>query len=130
MEAKRKTVLVVEDDDDVRQILSQVLRKHGASVVEASDGLQGVEAASAGDLDLIFMDLSMPNLNGIEAARRIRLNEKLRHIPIIFLTAHGDYGIKLFEDLSGIDTGGAMEYMAKPVELSDLEHVLRQYTGL
>jgi CheY-like chemotaxis protein len=123
------TVLVADDDDDTRHIVCKILERNDVITVGARNGREAVDAAQRSAPALIFMDLSMPELDGIAAARLIRLDERLRDIPIVFLTAHGHYGIKLFEDLTGIDTGGPLEYLAKPVGRAELDDMLRKYVG-
>lgn len=123
-------ILVVDDDDDIRELLCQFLRSRGVNTVEGRNGVEAVNAARLSPPDLIFMDLSMPEMDGIAAARLLRQDERLREVPIIFLTAHGAYGIRLFEGLDGIDSGGKIEYLPKPVHISQLDEILKEYGGL
>jgi CheY-like chemotaxis protein len=128
-ERRRSTILVAEDDDDTRQVLAMLLRDSGACVVEARTGIEAVEAATRGRPSIVLMDLSMPGMNGIEAARRIRQEAALRSVPIIFLTAHGDYGIKLFGESELMDSHGPFEYLTKPLDPSLLAQILDKYLG-
>lgn len=128
-EGRGPVVLIVEDDDETRYLFSMLVRKKGFSPVEARNGVEALEAAESQRPAVIFMDLSMPEMDGITAARRLRQDESLKDIPIIFLTAHGEYGIRLFSQGGITDVGGPTEYLTKPVDLSALEAMLNIYSG-
>lgn len=81
-------ILLVEDNEMNRDMLSRRLARKGFAVTCAMDGMQGVEAGLADPPDLILMDLGMPLLDGWEAARRLRSEDRTKLIPIIALTAH------------------------------------------
>ena len=81
------TILVIEDYSDTRQLLSGMLRYRGFKVVEAEDGLEGLLKASSTYPDLIILDLAMPQMDGVEAARRIHAQPKLARTPIIVISA-------------------------------------------
>ena len=81
-------ILVVEDHEDNRRILRDLLTSHGYEIVEATTGEEGVKLAGKHRPDLILMDIQLPDIDGYEAARRIKGNAKLRHIPIIAVTSY------------------------------------------
>ena len=83
-----KRILVVEDQDDNRQILRDLLTASGYELIEAVDGEQGVTLAQQERPDLILMDIQLPGLDGYEVTRRIKANEALRNIPIIAVTSY------------------------------------------
>ena len=83
-----RNILVIEDYSDTRRLISVLLRKKGYNVIEAEDGLEGFLKASGTKPDLIIMDLALPEMDGIEAARRIHETPKLSQIPIIALSAY------------------------------------------
>jgi CheY-like chemotaxis protein len=85
-----KTVLLVEDVDDIRFALKILIERYGYRVIEASDGREAVRTASRQMPDLILMDLSMPTVDGFEATRQIRSNLKTARIPIVAVTAYRD----------------------------------------
>ena len=87
-------VLVVEDSEDTRHVLSLELQYKECHVITATDGMEAVEVASSERPDLIFMDLNLPRLDGLAAAERIRAHHELSGVPIIAITAHDTYGIK------------------------------------
>ncbi|HEY8124167.1 MAG TPA: response regulator [Methylocystis sp.] len=108
-------ILLVEDNEMNRDMLSRRLRRNGYEVVIAIDGQQGVEMASAESPDLILMDMSLPVIDGWEAARRVRENEATRKIPVIALTAHAMAG-----DREKAIEAGCDDYDTKPVEITRL----------
>jgi PAS domain S-box-containing protein len=113
-------VLVVEDNQINRRVVSEMLRKHGAKVIEAHDGLEGVRAANATPYDLIFMDISMPGLDGVEATRRIRSgNGRNAKTPIVALTAHA-----LPEDLENFREAGMDSTITKPISQAQITAAL------
>ena len=108
-------ILLVEDNEMNRDMLSRRLARKGYEIVIAVDGQQGVEMASADPPALILMDMSLPVLDGWEATRRIKADERTRHIPVITLTAHAMQGDEVKAMEAGCD-----DYDTKPVELTRL----------
>jgi len=82
----QKTILIVDNDDDVRLAMAAVLNHDGYHVVEAENGASGVEVAQRVLPDLVLMDIRMPWMNGVEAAERLRADERTRDIPVIAVT--------------------------------------------
>lgn len=123
LSSKELPILIVEDDDDFSQLLSSFLQRKGYQSVSASNGSEALELLERIQPALILMDLSMPVTDGSTAARRIREQERLRDIPIIFLTAYGKLGIELYQDLSSLE-GGEIEYLPKPVDVQLLEDLI------
>ena len=81
-----KTVLVVENEEDIRFALATVLNHDGYHVVEAENGASGVEVAQRVLPDLVLMDIRMPRMNGVEATERLRADERTRDIPVVAVT--------------------------------------------
>jgi CheY-like chemotaxis protein len=108
-------ILLVEDNEMNRDMLSRRLQRKGYEVALAVDGLQGVTMATSGGYDLILMDMSLPELDGWEATRRVRDAEAGRRVPIIALTAHAMSG-----DREKAMAAGCDDYDTKPVELERL----------
>ena len=108
-------VLLVEDNEMNRDMLSRRLIKQGYEVVMAVDGIQGVTMAQAERYDIILMDMSLPEIDGWEATRRIRATKGLETIPIIALTAHAMAG-----DRDKAMDAGCSDYDTKPVEITRL----------
>ena len=104
-----KRILIVEDTEDNRQILRDLLTNAGFDIVEAHDGQAAVEAASEFHPDLILMDIHLPIMNGYEAIRRIKADTTLQPIPIIAVTSYA-----LSEDKEKARAAGCDGYVAKP----------------
>ena len=104
-------ILLVEDNEDNRDMLSRRLIRKGFDVVMAFDGEQGVSMATSAAPDLILMDMSLPLLDGWEATRILRQDPATSAIPIIALTAHA-----LADDRARAAEVGFTSYLAKPVE--------------
>ena len=113
-------ILLVEDNEMNRDMLSRRLAKRGFEVVVAVDGAQAVELSSSEGLDLILMDMSLPVLDGWEATRRIRKEPATSTLPIIALTAHAMSG-----DRERTLEAGCDDYATKPVELPALIEKIR-----
>ena len=105
-------ILLVEDNEDNRDMLSRRLIRKGYDVVLAVDGSAGVSSAATEAPDLILMDMSLPVLDGWEATRRIKADPATRAIPIIALTAHA-----MSDDRGKAVAAGCDEYDTKPVDL-------------
>ncbi len=108
-------ILVVEDNEMNRDMLSKRLRRRGYQVVVAVDGGEGLELARSEAPDLILMDMSLPVLDGWEATRRLKADPATRSIPVIALTAHA-----MSEDRERALAAGCDDYDTKPVELPRL----------
>ncbi len=108
-------ILLVEDNEMNRDMLSRRLQRKGYEVTMAVDGRQGVEMARAGQFDLILMDMSLPEIDGWEATRQLRAAAETRTVPIIGLTAHAMAG-----DREKALEAGCNDYDTKPVELPRL----------
>jgi CheY-like chemotaxis protein len=108
-------ILLVEDNEMNRDMLSRRLIRNGHEVSIAIDGQQGVEMAVAQLPDLILMDMSLPVIDGWEATRQIRANDATRKIPVIALTAHAMAG-----DREKAMEAGCDDYDTKPVEITRL----------
>jgi len=108
-------ILLVEDNEMNRDMLSRRLIRRGFEVVMAENGKDGVALAASEIPDLILMDMSLPEIDGWEATRRIKRNAETRSIPIIALTAHA-----LLSDREKSIEAGCDDYDSKPVELKRL----------
>ena len=108
-------ILLVEDNEMNRDMLSRRLERKGYMVVIAVDGQQAIDFAAAEKPDLILMDMSLPVLDGWEATRQVKADERTKHIPIIALTAHAMQG-----DEQKAKDAGCDDYDVKPIELPRL----------
>lgn len=117
-----KRVLVVEDDRLNRISLSRLLKKLGLEVGEAEDGIKALKALESTSYDIIFMDIQMPNMDGLEAMKQIRTESRFKdisRIPIVAITAYAMDG-----DRENLLNAGMNDYISKPFELVDLKRVL------
>ncbi|MGQ9896038.1 MAG: response regulator [Acidobacteriota bacterium] len=114
-------VLVVEDNADSREILTLELEAEGYEVYAVDDGLSAVEAAARFCPHIIVMDISLPNLDGLEATRRIKAQPALAHVPVIALTAHA-----MTEDEARFRAAGCDAYLAKPASPEALQRIVYQ----
>lgn len=117
-----KRILMIEDHEDNRRILRDLLTSKGYDVIEAENGIDGVSAAEAYRPDLILMDIQLPGIDGYEATRRIKANPETRKIPIIAVTSYAMSGddVKAFE-------AGCDAYVAKPFSPRDILSKIRGY---
>ncbi len=108
-------ILLVEDNEMNRDMLSRRLERRGFQVVLALDGAEGVDKARSELPDLILMDMSLPVLDGWEATRQLKADARLAHIPVIALTAHA-----MASDEQKAREAGCDEFDTKPIELPRL----------
>jgi two-component system, cell cycle response regulator DivK len=108
-------ILLVEDNEMNRDMLSRRLQRKGYEVMVALDGQSGVEMTQTQAPDLVLMDMSLPLLDGWEATRRLKADAATRHIPVIALTAHA-----MSSDCEKALEAGCNDYDTKPVELPRL----------
>ncbi len=117
-------VLLVEDNEMNRDMLSRRLTRRGYAVVFAVDGQQGVDMAHSEKPDIILMDMSLPVLDGWEATRRVKSDDATRNTPVIGLTAHAMSG-----DREKAIEAGCDDYDTKPVELDRLIGKIERLLG-
>ena len=115
-----KKILVVEDQEDNRRIVRDLLNSVGFELIEAVTGEEGVRMAETGQPDLILMDIQMPEMDGYEATRQIKA--RMRHIPIIVITSYALSG-----DADKAMAAGADAYVAKPFSPRELLSTIRKF---
>lgn len=117
-----KRILVVEDHEDNRQILRDLLGSAGFEMLEAGDGESALRVAAAEQPDLILMDVQLPILDGYEATRRLKADPRLKAIPIIVVTSYALSGEEVRARNAGCDA-----YVAKPYSPRQLLAKIRTY---
>ena len=122
MEMERKKILIVDDNEKNRYLISFILEKNGIGVVTANDGFEGVEAARKQRVDLVIMDIKMPKMDGYEATREIRKLEDYQSVPIIALTSYA-----MAEDKKKALEAGCDGYIAKPINPETFMDEIRKY---
>lgn len=115
MRGMERRILIVEDNEMNRDMLSRRLARHGFEVSVAVDGRAGIEAARSQQPDLVLMDLSLPGIDGWEAARRLKADPTTATIPVIALTAHVMEG-----DRERALGAGCDAYATKPIDFREL----------
>jgi two-component system cell cycle response regulator DivK len=125
MEAKRATLLLVEDVEDNRGLVRQLAAYMGLGLIEALDGEEGVRLARQLHPDLILMDLSLPVLDGWAATAQLKADPATAHIPVIALTAHAMHG-----DEERAREAGCDGYVTKPISLLPFKALLERLLQL
>ncbi len=121
--AELLTVMVVDDYEDTRRLLKRMLERMAYRVVEAADGQEAIDAARRSCPNLILLDLNMPNVDGLEAARQIRACKDLcRNTPIVAITAFDTYGMEEAAREAGCDG-----YFLKPIDMDLLDKIVRRF---
>lgn len=110
-------ILIVDDEINIRFVLSAMLKKEGYAVASAADGLEALQILKTGRIDVVVTDLKMPHLDGMGLLNRI--TEQFPEVPVIIITAYGTVATAV-EALKK----GALDYITKPFELDDLKHVI------
>jgi two-component system cell cycle response regulator DivK len=117
-----KKILVVDDNQDNRELVVKVLKNKGYEIIEAVDGEEAVEKAIAQKPNLILLDISIPKLNGYEVARILKGKEDFKDIPVVALTAHAMKGdrVKALE-------AGFEGYITKPINVRELPAQVKSF---
>jgi two-component system response regulator MprA len=115
-------ILIVDDDEDIREVFGLILRAEGHKVEEAADGLQALTQLRAGcHPDVILLDMMMPRLDGEALMKLIRADSHLTHIPVVIISGHHAARQKAFEL-------GAEGCLVKPIDLDELSVILQHAT--
>ena len=117
-----KTILCVEDNFQNRTLVNRILSSRGYNVVEAVDGLEGLEMIRSLKPPLVLLDIDLPGMGGIEIMGHVRADEALKHIPVIALTASAMQG-----DKERFLQAGCDDYLSKPVQVKQLLDMVAKY---
>ncbi len=115
-------ILIVEDDELNLKLLKDILIHEKYEVIEAKNGVEGIELAEKEEIDLILMDIQMPGMDGIETLKRIKQIQGCENIPVIALTAYAMKG-----DRERFLSKGFVDYISKPIRLSELMRKIKYY---
>jgi two-component system cell cycle response regulator DivK len=118
-------ILIVEDNAQNRLLMVDILTAHGFEVLEARDGKEGIASAKTNKPDLILLDMQMPVMDGLEAARLLKADPETASIKIVAVTSFAMKG-----DRERILAAGVDEYMAKPIDTRQLPLLIRRLLGL
>lgn len=115
------TVLVVDDDEDIRSMIAQMLRKEGYGVLEASSGTEAEHVAISKTPQLILMDIGMPELDGLSAVWRLRQHPEIANIPVVIISAYDSFDLR-----AEAAAAGCRGYLTKPMEPTDLTSLVSE----
>jgi len=119
-----KRILVIEDTEDNRQIIRDLLTSFDYELIEAVDGAEGVAMAQTHRPDLILMDIQLPEVSGLEVTKWLKEDDQLRQIPVVAVTAFAMKG-----DEERIREGGCEAYISKPISVTMFLDTVRQFIG-
>jgi CheY-like chemotaxis protein len=117
-----KKILIVEDNEINRILLRDILQYHGYEIIEATNGEEAIKMADTHQPNLIFMDIQMPVMNGYDAIKGLKSNDKTRHIKIIAITSFAMAG-----DKDKSLAAGADHYITKPIDTVQLPKMVGQW---
>ena len=117
-----KKILVVDDNNDSRELVLKILRTKGHRLYEAVDGEDALQKVAAEQPDLILMDISLPKIDGHEVTRRLKSDERFASIPIIALTAHAMKG-----DREKALAAGCEGYISKPINVREFYDRIKEF---
>jgi len=115
-------ILIVEDNQDNRELIVKALRINGYKLIEAVDGEEAIEKAKSERPDLILMDLFIPKIDGYEVTRRLKGNDEFKNIPVIACTAHAMKG-----DMEDALAAGCDGYIPKPIDVRQLSKQINSF---
>lgn len=120
-EKKEHTILVLDDEDTIRHVVAETLKKAGYDVVHFRDKEDGLDWIRSHSVSLVISDIKSPRMDGLTFLRRLKANQSTNRIPVVFVTGVADFTIAC-EALKL----GASDYLTKPSELTQLMHVVRR----
>lgn len=128
-----KKVLTVDDDDDIRKVVSKLVEKSGYEVIEAKNGVEGMDKARENKPDLIILDILMPKESGIRMYRELKTEEAFKGIPVIMLSAITKKSFfrsqKVLDEFAGQSVPEPEAYIEKPEEPEELIALMKKILG-
>jgi len=118
----KRTVFLIEDNPDNREIAETVLKRSGYHVISAFDGEEAVKKLKKENFDLILLDLSLPKISGWDLIKMIRTDERIKSVPVIALTAHAMHG-----DREKAIEAGCNDYISKPCKPSEIVEKVKRW---
>ena len=123
-------ILVVDDEQDIRQLVALIAEAAGYEVVQASNGMEGLQAIERHEFDLVILDIMMPEMDGWEVCRRMKSRQRMKDIPVLILTVRS----QPLDKVIGLEVVHADDYLTKPFErfelLNALERLIAQKSAL
>ena len=124
MDAKTKTVLIVEDNDLYMKLFHDLLDAHGYNILQTKDGMEALDIAREHRPDLILMDIQLPEVSGLEVTKWLKEDDTLKAIPVVAVTAFAMKG-----DEEVIRQGGCEAYISKPISVTSFLDTVRRFIG-
>ena len=124
MDARAKTVLIVEDNELNMKLFHDLLDAHGYRIIQTRDGMEALDLAREHQPDLILMDIQLPEVSGLEVTKWLKEDDELKQIPVIAVTAFAMKG-----DEENIRQGGCEAYIAKPISVTSFLETIRRFLG-
>ena len=124
MDAKTKTVLIVEDNELNMKLFHDLLDAHGYSILQTKDGMEALDIAREHHPDLILMDIQLPEVSGLEVTKWLKEDDSLKSIPVVAVTAFAMKG-----DEERIREGGCEAYLSKPISVGKFIETIRHFLG-
>ena len=118
------SVLIIDDDRMIRELLQNILSKKGYKTYMAEDGPSGLRTARKGDIDLILLDWTMPGMNGLEVLKRLKKGYTTKNVPVIMLTGKDSRC-----DVDQAVSLGVVDYIVKPFNLSTIDQTIKEKLG-
>jgi CheY-like chemotaxis protein len=115
------TILVVDDDEDLRVLVMRLLQLEGYRLIGATSGVQARQRALEESPDLVLMDIGMPGMDGLTALWKMREDAELAHVPVIILTAYDSYDLR-----AEAASAGCQDYLVKPFDPADLTAMIER----
>ena len=124
MDAKTKTVLIVEDNELNMKLFHDLLDAHGYNILQTKDGMEALDIAREHHPDLILMDIQLPEVSGLEVTKWLKDDAELKAIPVVAVTAFAMKG-----DEERIREGGCEAYLSKPISVGKFIETIRHFLG-
>jgi len=124
MDAKTKTVLIVEDNELNMKLFHDLLDAHGYKILQTKDGMEALDIAREHRPDLILMDIQLPEVSGLEVTKWLKEDDSLKSIPVVAVTAFAMKG-----DEEVIRQGGCEAYISKPISVTGFLDTVRRFIG-
>ena len=124
MDAKTKTVLIVEDNELNMKLFHDLLDAHGYNILQTKDGMEALDIAREHHPDLILMDIQLPEVSGLEVTKWLKEDDSLKSIPVVAVTAFAMKG-----DEEVIRQGGCEAYISKPISVTSFLETVRRFIG-
>ena len=119
-------ILVIDDEQDIRQLIALILDAAGYEVAQAASGIEGLEALERSDYDLVILDIMMPEMDGWEVCRQIKSRQRTKDLPVLILTVRS----QPLDRVIGMEVVHANDYLTKPFERRELLETVERLVAI